>query len=328
MKKKIIGIIGIIMSVCIFFTGCGLMDKNVVLTVNDSVTTRPEFVFFLESVKRQMISTMPELEDEGAWDTVEIEGKKAIEVAKDKTMEQLMLTEVTAQKAKELGFELTEDEKTQVSDQRASIVQGYGGQESYEKEFLEKNGLTDEFVTKVLEQDILLQKVYDYFVEENQVEDSELEEYYNKEFVRVKHILIATSGLEGEELDEAKAKADDLLNQVQNGANFEELMAENTADTASNLVTSPGYVLTHESNYIQEFKDAAFDMEVGEIRMVESVYGYHIMKKYDIHEEGIYELNKEVVRGEYLYLKFVDELEKWKADMKIEISDSVYKSIK
>ena len=45
-----------------------------------------------------------------------------------------------------------------------------------------------------------------------------------------------------------------------------------------------GYVFSSEdSSYTKVFHNAAFDMKAGEIRLVQSNLGYHIMKKILIH---------------------------------------------
>ena len=98
-------------------------------------------------------------------------------------------------------------------------------------------------------------------------------EYKNNElknFLAAKHILVS---------DEAVAKQ--LLKDIKAGADFDALMAEYSEDPGSQ--TQPdGYVFT-TGEMVKEFEDATKALKVGEISgIVESTYGYHIIKRVDI----------------------------------------------
>lgn len=115
-----------------------------------------------------------------------------------------------------------------------------------------------------------------------------------KDFVRIKHILIEApqsddvSELTDEEKKTdatAKAKAESLLKEIKAGTKkFDTLM--NSADVnkdAASLANYPdGYIFNKSASYVDAFKNAAFDMKVGEYRIVRSTYGYHIMLKEDL----------------------------------------------
>lgn len=93
------------------------------------------------------------------------------------------------------------------------------------------------------------------------------------------HII---ADLEGDELQAVLDLAASTMSKVEKGdyAGFEALMSED--ETYPN-----GYYMTRESNYDSpEVIEALFEMEIGEIRMIKSDYGIHIIMKYELEEDG------------------------------------------
>ena len=107
--------------------------------------------------------------------------------------------------------------------------------------------------------------------------DDNLELYTNSERRRAQHILV-----ENEEL------AKELLEQINQGADFSELAIVNSKDTSSN--EKGGDLGFFEKDLMgAEFDEAAFAMNVGEVsEIVSTDYGYfHIIKLTDIEVETV-----------------------------------------
>ena len=133
-------------------------------------------------------------------------------------------------------------------------------------------------------------------IEKNtKVTDADLQKAYDAhkndyEKVSARHILIAFKGSPAaqpgkKELseDEAKAKAEDIKKQLQNGASFEELAKKESDDKGSGArggdLGSFG-----RGQMVEEFEKAAFAAKPGEIiGPIRTQYGYHIIKV-DSHE--------------------------------------------
>ena len=112
-----------------------------------------------------------------------------------------------------------------------------------------------------------LQSLYD--------DNSEL--YTNPERRRTQHILVESEDL-----------ANDLLEQINQGADFDELANANSVDTSSN--EKGGDLGFNEKGLIGvEFDEAAFSMNIGDVSEVVSTdYGYfHIIKLTDIEVETV-----------------------------------------
>lgn len=126
---------------------------------------------------------------------------------------------------------------------------------------------------------------------------------FEENFVSAKHILIATSNLTtGEEYTPAqkgaaKAKAEEVLMKLRDGADFDSLVEEYNEDPG--MVESPGgYVFTY-GEMVEPFEKAAFDLKPGQVsEIVESSFGYHIIKR-----EALPELSEEYIPSVQLSLK-------------------------
>jgi len=116
------------------------------------------------------------------------------------------------------------------------------------------------------------------------VDDESILKNYEENYITAKHILIPVMDLEtGEilsdkEAAEAKKLAEDIKKRISKGEDFDKLMNEYSKDTG--LAYYPdGYTFTY-GEMMEEFEDAAFALEEGKVSdLVETYYGYHIIKK-------------------------------------------------
>jgi peptidyl-prolyl cis-trans isomerase D len=108
--------------------------------------------------------------------------------------------------------------------------------------------------------------------------NNNVEQYTTPEQVRASHILLKT---EGKDDAAVKAKAEELLKQAKDGADFADLARKNSEDEAS---AKQGGDLDYfgRGRMVPEFDQAAFAMQPGEISdLVKTQYGYHIIKLVD-----------------------------------------------
>lgn len=115
-----------------------------------------------------------------------------------------------------------------------------------------------------------------------------------KEGVNVKssHILISYEGTqvpnqkEKRTKEEAKAKAESILAQVlANPESFLMLAFTASDDSSAQQGGDVGYI-TRETNFVKSYKDFVFSNSIGKIGIVESEFGFHIIKVTD-RQDGI-----------------------------------------
>lgn len=126
--------------------------------------------------------------------------------------------------------------------------------------------------------------------------DSEINKYYDENIsgeMTVRHILVkpvVTDGMTEEEQknaeEEAFQKASDLINQLNNGADFETLAKENSDDVGT---ASQGGLLANftKTGVVSEFYNASKELNDGEYTKepVKTTYGYHVILKVSENEK-------------------------------------------
>jgi peptidyl-prolyl cis-trans isomerase D len=133
--------------------------------------------------------------------------------------------------------------------------------------------------------------------------DQHRDQYRTPEQVKVSHILIKTplAGADGKVDDkgvaEAQRRAEDLLKQLKQGANFEDLAKKYSEDSGSAKEGgSLGWI--GRGRTVPEFEKAAFSLPKGQMSdLVKSSYGFHIIRvddKQDAHMKTLDEVKAEI----------------------------------
>lgn len=132
----------------------------------------------------------------------------------------------------------------------------------------------------------------------------ELRKIYESEYICAKHILISTLDSETREpysadrKAEAYSKATNILTRLKNGADFDTLLKDYGEDPGT-AQQPDGYVFT-KGQMVENFENAAFALKTGEISgIVESEYGYHIIKREPLPELDDYTAN-DIIRKLFL----------------------------
>lgn len=316
--------------IAVSVSGCSLVnvvDASKVATVNGEDIRTSEYMYYLALSKMNIQQTAASAaQSDDFWNTTEIEGKKAGDVAKERALDDAVRATIIAQKAKEAGFSAdTPEAKNQISKAKASIGSAY-----------EKYGFTEDGLTLAYEKAYLRTKLFDKYAEDGTISvgDAEMKEYYEKNYRTVKHILFQTTdpqtGNTVRSDDEALALANDALAKLSEGADFDALMAELSDDPGSK--SSPeGYTFTKDGSMVAEFEDSAFKLLENEISQpVKTSFGYHILKRVALipYDTYVSQNTNEKIKSAMITDaedKFVDE---WKSSAEIKNDSKKYDSIK
>jgi len=143
--------------------------------------------------------------------------------------------------------------------------------------------------------------------------------------IQASHILIGYHDKNGN-IDSlaAKMRADSVLAQLKEGASFEELVAKYSDDPGSKE-KGGDLGLFERRMMVKEFDEAAFKMEVGQISdLVQTNFGYHIIKLTDKMDTQPYETEYESLKSMFSKQRYQHEREvlieslKKKYDFKID----------
>jgi peptidyl-prolyl cis-trans isomerase D len=95
------------------------------------------------------------------------------------------------------------------------------------------------------------------------------------------HVYAITIGVDPSSVPQqwttAKARADDVLRQLKDGASFEEMARQYSTDASSRIGGDMG--LIHRGSLSDEFEAALADLKPGHVsEVVQTLYGYHIAR--------------------------------------------------
>jgi parvulin-like peptidyl-prolyl isomerase len=207
-----------------------------------------------------------------------------------------------------------------------------------------KDGLDQQDATKVrmkIERSQALARAYVGDLQKNAdklVTDADVEQYYNEhksefEEAKVRHILVSTKEEHSEDdghghgkddaakagkgltKEQARQKAQGLLERVRKGEDFAKLAQENSDDPGSKDKGGL-YDFFARGSMVPEFEKASFTLKPGEISdLVETEYGFHIIK---VEEQRTAPLDDQATRQ-----KIVEKLKQEKLESRIkEIADA------
>lgn len=210
-------------------------------------------------------------------------------------------------------------EESSIEEKFAEVAGRFPDQEQFEKQ-LAMAGLTKEKLRSDIDQNLKIEKLLEEkLVVESEVSDEDISEYFeqNKETfkrpeeVKASHILISKSPDDSEEAKKEKQdKLSELRKQIIDGADFAELATAHSDCPSKSKGGDLGF-FTREK-MVPPFSDAAFSLEKGEMSgIVETDFGYHLIKTTDKHEAGVVPLEevKEDIKG---YLTMQNEQDAFK----------------
>lgn len=182
---------------------------------------------------------------------------------------------------KQYKITLTASEKSTADSQ---AVQAYSGSSG---SYANRN-VSSASVQRVYEDYSLANKLYNYYYGDKgvkKISDADLATY-EKDYVRVKHIFFSDKDSSGNTLTGASLKkvtdqVNTVLAEVQKTpSKFDADMKKYTQDTSGLQQYPDGYTFKKDStDYVKEFVQGADSMTIGQIKLVRSSYGYHIMER-------------------------------------------------
>lgn len=344
-------------------SGCSrLQISREAAKINGEMVSVGEYKYYLESIKQQMVQEAGATDEKTFWEG-EIDGKKASDAAKDRAMEEMLRVEIACSKAKEKGLSVDSATENQIN----TLVKSKDKQTKAQVDGIKKStGLSEQGLKTLLIKTSLASK-YAQDVQSNEpdklaVTDEEANAKYQSDYARVKHILILNSKQEdsssGDSAADATASpeasaepdtsaedykqqqkqlADDVLAKVKAGGDFEALLAEYGSDPgmASNpdgyVIDKDGYTADSQgSKMVTEFTQGAFSVGIGETTdLVESSYGWHIIKRYALPTSGtVYDTAIQNVKSDLMQDKYNELIDSYKSEFDIQIRQKVIEKIK
>lgn len=320
---------------CISAVGCSSKKNNsdIVAKVNENNITIEDFKVTLALNKIDLESKYGST----VWETEVENGVKFKDTFKNKVLKGMIDVEAVCEEAKKDGLTPSEEEIDKAFDE---LNKNLYANENYKK-ILEDLKISDTCIKSQVEKTLTIQKYTENFDKNLKISDEEMKKYYEehkvdyyKDEVKASHILISTVDDNGKELSEAKKKeakkkAEEVLKKAKSGEEFSELAKEYSDDPGSAANGGDlGYFT--KGQMVQPFEEAAFSLKSGEISgLVESEYGYHIIKVYDkIDKQLTFDEVKDEIKKTLTEDKYMESIEAITKKAKVEKNESVIKKVK
>lgn len=195
-----------------------------------------------------------------------------VEQVQRETLAQLIQDQIVAQAADGLGIEVTPE---QVDERFEEAAAGFGGVEGLREE-IERRGRTEADVREQLAAVVRRDELQAHFQEQVEVDRAELRQAY-EDRVDSQYRVSETAHI----LVETEEQARDLLQQLEDGADFAQLAEQHSIDEASgaaggDLGDNP------QGAFVEAFDEAVWSSEPGEtVGPVETRFGFHIIRVLD-----------------------------------------------
>lgn len=297
--------------------------------------------------------------DEGEMISAEQSADEKLAALKEQVLTYLKNNYTVESFAASNNVSLSDDEVEKAKKQYSDDVEEYKAANSFSDDDW-KNYLDSIYCTEELYQKSVIRQNLEYKTIRTLYED-DFKENVLSNYVMAKHILFSTNNpqydekeipedatdeeiasitAENEKLkEEATEKlkkeklaiAEEVLQKAKNGDDFDELIAEYNEDpgeTQNDDGKYDGYLFT-TGEMVEEFENAAFALGIDEISdVVETDYGYHIIKRVDISDKYLEDNIVDIMMtNETYYQKYSTAVKELIDKVDIQYNDDVYDKI-
>ncbi|MDR2295324.1 MAG: peptidylprolyl isomerase [Clostridiales Family XIII bacterium] len=295
-SKRGRSILAVILIALLLLAGCGGDDSEIVANVGDVAITENRLNAFTEllfALNGYDLSAVDESEKS---------------LYKTEALATMVQAEALAQHYKGQGVlpEGIEEGFTQFKDE---IAQVDGLASSFKKK-----GITDDTLRYLLETQFYFQNAQAEATKDGTLPtEAEIEAYYTahaqeyaeEEERRVSHILVG----DAEHSDADRQLAEEIRGKIARGEeSFEDMAREYGQDGTSSAGGDLGYAV--RDAYVPEFSDVAFTLPQDELSgIVESEFGFHVLKVTDIRSTRSLDAQREAIRSTLANALYEDTLQ-------------------
>ena len=334
MKKIIKPMSALLIIVMLLMSLSGCKSDSWALKIGDRTVSAAQYKASAISIKSQFLTDNGLEETDELWDQyIDTTYSSTTQQYLDAMIQSYFITYyLYAIHFDELGLELDEDTVTEIENELQTQIDRYGSEEALDTALRETGFTYDEFKDQYYNEAKKAAVILYYYGPDstlNPTSREEMELYYNEYYTKVKHIFLSTKDDESNDLsvsekEDVGKKAHEIYDRAIAGEDFDTLLDEYNEDPG--MASNPnGYIFSSDdTSYTRVFHNAAFDMDFGEIRLVQSNLGYHIMKRYPFMTEEMQDPDVELTLIENMMSSEMSEiLDQLKERIGVEYNNTV-----
>ncbi len=188
----------------------------------------------------------------------------------DQVLSRLLANKLIDKIAREYDVKVTSEDVQNFKD---SLVSQFASEDEARKELEDRYGWTlEKYLERVGKPILKEQKLQQAFTDK----EVDANDEFATEEVSASHILFMEDASTTKA--QAKAKAEEVLQKIKDGADFAEMAKQYGSDSTKDEGGSLGWFT--KGSMVAEFEEAVFAMEPGQLsdKLVETSFGYHIVK--------------------------------------------------
>ena len=303
-------------------------SEPVVMTVNGDEIHMDEFRAYLKYNKSYMENMLSYYGmDDTIWSDPTM-GEMMVGQLFESANQQAIEIHTVKQELEKLGLKLSREEREQAQQEKMDTIEQMGGQELFEQ-WLQSIGYNDTMYDNTIAISKYANAIQDAYYGENgtKTNTQAIVDKFNETYLCAKHILVQSidgSGnpLTGDALAAAQSKAQEALEKVKAGEDFDTLIAQYNEDPGMEMYPE-GYVFT-EGEMVDEFYQGTKALEPGQTstELVESGYGWHIIQREPLTAEQLNDTIREQLVQEITGQSFVDEIQNLMSEADVQYTDT------
>ena len=296
-KIRIICLLCAALMLSCLFSSCKKEDSEAVFSYGNTTLGEKMFMYELSIAKTEFLSSFGVSEDkEELWRTSIGEGVTFDDYCYAQAQVNICATLFFADYAKEHGGTLTAEQNKTIDEQIDKLLGEFGSKRAFNL-YLEQYGIDYDLYKEWLELSALYQNGLALaYAEggERELSEEMLRDYYNDNFITVKHVAIGTdiAGQDqagnyvyytDDEKAEKQAKIDSIRAEIKNGADFDKLYLE-SEDKQAELYPD-GYTITKGAleGDMSGYEQIALSLEIGEVGEFEKEqFGHYFIKRVEL----------------------------------------------
>ena len=208
-------------------------------------------------------------------------GTTLLDSLKSEVLDTIIMERIIAKEAAANNIEVDEAELQKLYEENHLKLMEEN--EDYKK-LIKENKIDENLIKEQMGKSLLGHKYKTFYLDKIKISDETAETFYNEnkerfhlEEIKARHILVGEEQL-----------AKDIIQKLEEGEDFVELAKEHSIEPGAQQSGGDLGYFSRDVNFVPEFKEAAFALEVGQIsEPVKTEHGYHVITVEDKVEENI-----------------------------------------
>lgn len=309
------------------FAGCSSEGSDKAMEYEGYAVTEGMYRYWMKAWKDDYVTNYTDVEDtEAFWSAENPAGGTNEDYITNVINTRIRYYLIAQSLFDEYKLTLSDEAKEQIQSDIDAQIEYYGSRSDFSEYLKETYGMDIGTLEKVYTFEERYTELYNYLYSTSgklTASADELDEYYHSYYARVKYVMFlkatryvydedgkrvtdssgfyATEALSEEEQAKVTQTANEVFNAVKGGASIDDYYKQHMAEFQEVDSYPNGFYITADEYTLHTaaVTEAALDMEVGDVRLVENETCYFVVQKFDLIDKAYMSA---IDKGQFAYL--------------------------